>query len=141
MGKHHDLRHIHGCRLSCCHCTGSRYSTRQRVLQKKLIPGFNALSVLQDVDAQSHHPIKSSHLTANHSGRLAQRESTAFTRQGSLVQSQYRPPNSITRRLTRNCFLLWSNRGHKKNAKKTTMLKLIHQAGHQESQARSTLER
>ena len=25
-------------------------------------------------------------------GRLAQRESTAFTRQGSLVQSQYRPP-------------------------------------------------
>ncbi len=27
-------------------------------------------------------------------GRLAQRESTAFTRQGSLVQSQYRPPFS-----------------------------------------------
>ena len=25
-------------------------------------------------------------------GRLAQRESTAFTRQGSLVQIQYRPP-------------------------------------------------
>jgi hypothetical protein len=25
-------------------------------------------------------------------GRLAQRESTAFTRQGSLVRSQYRPP-------------------------------------------------
>ena len=27
------------------------------------------------------------------SGRLAQRESTAFTRQGSLVQIQYRPPS------------------------------------------------
>ncbi len=29
-----------------------------------------------------------------HIGRLAQRESTAFTRQGSLVQSQYRPPST-----------------------------------------------
>ena len=29
-------------------------------------------------------------------GRLAQRESTAFTRQGSLVQSQYRPPEITT---------------------------------------------
>jgi hypothetical protein len=28
----------------------------------------------------------------DHPGRLAQRESTAFTRQGSLVRSQYRPP-------------------------------------------------
>ncbi len=28
-------------------------------------------------------------------GRLAQRESTAFTRQGPLVRSQYRPPTFI----------------------------------------------
>ena len=29
----------------------------------------------------------------NQDGRLAQRESTRFTREGSLVQSQYRPPS------------------------------------------------
>jgi hypothetical protein len=32
-------------------------------------------------------------------GRLAQRKSTAFTLQGSLVQSQYRPPFSRSFRL------------------------------------------
>lgn len=31
------------------------------------------------------------------SGRLAQRESTAFTRRGSLVRTQYRPPDELTR--------------------------------------------
>ena len=30
-------------------------------------------------------------------GRLAQRESTAFTRRGSLVRTQYRPPDVMTR--------------------------------------------
>ena len=33
-------------------------------------------------------------------GRLAQRESTAFTRRGSLVRTQYRPPDVMTRQRT-----------------------------------------
>src|SRR5215217_3592932 len=42
----------------------------------------------QDLTTIAHRPYN----RESFNGRLAQRESTAFTRRGSLVQSQHRPP-------------------------------------------------
>ena len=47
--------------------------------------GYLSLLIAGDINILSYH------LT----GRVAQRESTAFTRQGSLVQSQSRPPFTV----------------------------------------------
>ena len=40
------------------------------------------------------------YLNLHQLGRLAQRESTAFTRQGPLVRNQHRPPNKRRTRFT-----------------------------------------
>src|SRR5690625_43367 len=57
--------------------------SRARVLEPICSLPFKKLHVLKFLSPQ---------LRGHVQGRLAQRESTRFTREGSLVQSQHRPP-------------------------------------------------